>query len=47
MNVHCKKSWKGNIDIRKHIVEKAINKNQSIIVTCDAFEGKSVQLLYK
>lgn len=40
--VYCKKSFKGNIDIRSHIAEKAIENNESIEVTCDAFTGTSV-----
>jgi hypothetical protein len=42
ITVHCKKAWKGNIDIRSHIVKKAIDNNQPITVTCDAFTGNAI-----
>lgn len=42
MLVHCKKAFKGNIDIRNYIVEKAIKNNESITVKCDAFEEVSI-----
>jgi len=42
MNIHCKKSFRGCIDIRDYIVQEAIEKEQSITVTCNDFEGESV-----
>ena len=42
IKVYCKKSFKGTIDIRGHIVEKAIKNNDSIEVTCDAYNGTSI-----
>lgn len=40
--VHCKKDFRGNIDIRSHIVKMAIEKGDNITVTCGSFPGKSV-----
>lgn len=41
IHVHCDRDYKGNIDIRSHIVEKAIKNNKDIIVTCDTLPGSS------
>jgi len=40
--VHCKKDFRGNIDIRDYVVNRAINEGKSITVTCGSFPGKSV-----
>ena len=42
IEVHCKKDFKGNIDIRSHIAEKAIGNNENIVVTCDTLKGISI-----
>ena len=40
--IHCKKDFKGMIDIRDYVVKKAMNEGKSITVTCGSFPGKSV-----
>ncbi len=40
--IHCKKDFRGNIDIRDYVVNGAINEGKSITVTCGSFPGKSV-----
>lgn len=40
--VHCKKDFRGNIDIRSHLVNLAIEKGEKITVTCASFPGSSV-----
>jgi hypothetical protein len=42
LKIHCKKQYKGLIDIRDNIVKSAIDENKTIIVTCGAFPGTSV-----
>lgn len=42
IKVHCKKDFRGNIDIRDYVVNGAINEGKSITVTCGSFPGKSV-----
>jgi len=42
ITIHCKKEFRGNIDIRDHVVRLAIEKGENITVTCGAFPGKSV-----
>jgi hypothetical protein len=42
IKVHCKKDFRGNIDIRDYIVNGAIDEGKSITVTCGSFPGKSV-----
>ena len=45
IKVHCKKDFRGNIDIRDYIVNGAINESKTITVTCGSFPGKSVYSL--
>lgn len=40
--IHCKKDFRGLVDIRDYVVNKAINQGKSITVTCGSFPGKSV-----
>lgn len=40
LKIHCKKSWKGCIDVRDYNVKNCIKENRNIEVTCDVFEGK-------
>lgn len=40
--VHCKKDFKGLIDIRSHMVQQAIDEGKSVTVTCGSFPGKSI-----
>jgi hypothetical protein len=42
IKIHCEKAFLGLIDIREHIVKKAIAENQSILVTCSVLEGESI-----
>ena len=42
IKVHCKKAWKGCVDVRDHIANDAIKNQQNIIVTCDKFDGDMV-----
>lgn len=42
IRIHCKKEFRGNIDIRDHVVKRAINEGINILVTCGSFPGKSV-----
>lgn len=42
IKTHCKRDYKGNVDIRSHIVEKAIQNDEKIKVTCGTFEGESI-----
>ena len=42
IRIHCKKDFRGMIDIRDHVVKAAINEGKSITVTCGSFPGKSV-----
>jgi hypothetical protein len=42
IRVHCKKDFRGNIDIRDFIVKSAIKNNKSVTVTCGSFPGISV-----
>lgn len=42
ITIHCKKEFRGNIDIREHIVKDAIKEGKSIIVTCGSFPGRSI-----
>lgn len=42
IKIHCKKDFRGLIDIRDHVVKTAINEGKNIIVTCGSFPGKSV-----
>lgn len=42
IRIHCKKDFKGMIDIRDFMVRNAINEGKSITVTCGSFPGKSV-----
>jgi hypothetical protein len=42
ITIHCKKDFRGNIDIRDYVVNGAINEGKSITVTCGSFPGKSV-----
>ena len=42
IKIHCKKDFRGNIDIRDYIVNVAINEGKIITVTCGSFPGKSV-----
>ena len=45
IRVHCKKDFKGMVDIRDYVVKKAINQGKSITVTCASFPGESVYTL--
>lgn len=40
--VHCKKQFRGLVDIRDHIVKRAISESENITVTCDHFPGERV-----
>jgi hypothetical protein len=40
--VNIKKLYKGNIDLRSYIVDKAIENNESIEVTLEGHEGKMI-----
>ena len=42
IKIHCKKDFRGNIDIRDYLVKAAIDEGKSITVTCGSFPGKSV-----
>ena len=42
IKIHCKKDFRGNIDIRDYVVKNAINEGNSILVTCGSFPGNSV-----
>jgi hypothetical protein len=42
IKIHCKKDFRGNIDVRDYIVDKAVNEGKSVTVTCGSFPGKSV-----
>lgn len=42
IRIHCKKDFKGLIDIRDYIVKSAIEEGKSISVTCGSYPGKSV-----
>lgn len=42
ITITLKKAYKGNIDIRSTIVEKAIEDNVPVKVLCDVFEGQSI-----
>ena len=42
IKVHCKKDFRGNIDIRDFIVKTAIESGKSVTVTCGSFPGTSV-----
>ena len=42
IKIHCKKDFRGNIDIRDYLVKSAIDEGKSITVTCGSFPGKSV-----
>jgi hypothetical protein len=42
ITIHCKKDFRGNIDIRDFVVKKAIDENNSITVTCGSFPGRSI-----
>lgn len=37
--VHCKKQWKGCVDIRDYNVQRCIRENRNIEVTCDMLPG--------
>lgn len=43
--IHCKKDFRGNIDLRDFVVKKAIDEDNTITVTCGSFPGKSVYSL--
>lgn len=40
--VHCKKHFKGSIDIRDYVVKEAIDNGIPVIVTCGSLPGKSI-----
>lgn len=40
--IHCKKDFRGNIDLRDFVVKKAIDEDNMITVTCGSFPGRSV-----
>lgn len=40
--IHCNKDYRGGVDIRSHVVERAIKNNKSIKVTCDTLNGESI-----
>jgi hypothetical protein len=42
IRVHCKKDFRGNIDIRDFIIRAAIESGKSVTVTCGSFPGTSV-----
>lgn len=42
VKIHCKKDFKGMVDVRDYIVKAAINDGNSIVITCGSFPGKSV-----
>lgn len=42
MYIHCKKDFRGMIDIREHTVKEALNEDKNITVTCGSFPGRSV-----
>jgi hypothetical protein len=42
IQIHCKKSFKGNIDIRSTYIDVAKRTNSPIQVTCDELEGVSI-----
>lgn len=44
LKIHCKKSFRGSIDIRSTYIEIAKKNKVPIMVTCDEFESSSVYM---
>ena len=42
IKVYCKRDFKGMIDVRSHIAEKAIKKGESIKITCGTLLGEMI-----
>jgi hypothetical protein len=42
ITIHCKKDFRGNIDIRDFVVKRAIDENNTVTVTCGSFPGRSI-----